>query len=161
MPKKLFAFLLLFISLTASSWAWKSASWGLSFTEPQGWPSQTTSDSVMFASPGGEGGIGVKYQATGGQEINDEDLDEIYPAVASMFEQLYHGKLLGLHTVNINGKKMMKMSIEVQDEVKLLITGYVAIHNGKTFMFVLTTEPANHNAMMPYLDSMVKSAKFQ
>ena len=107
-----------------------------------------------------QGRIGVKVEPSNGTELTAESIDAAAPYIGPMFEKLYNAKLLGLRSVTINGKTMMKMSLTANQGEQIQITGYVTTYKGKMYTFVLSSDKASHNSMMPYLDAVVNSAKF-
>ena len=70
------------------------------------------------------------------------------------------GAITDINSVTINGKTMMKMSLTANQGEQIQITGYVTTYKGKMYTFVLSSDKASHNSMMPYLDAVVNSAKF-
>ncbi len=159
MPKKLLAFLLIFVSLSACAFAWISDEGKISFSEPQGWKAEKDWNGVVFhGRPSYSGTITVNWKQCQDAEFTDELANQIIDFQKKLFENMGK-KVLGARTVTVNGVLMVKFTVEDPD-TQHMTTIYSAVHNYINYTFTLSSDKSAYSSVIPALDNMVKSAKF-
>ncbi len=159
MQKKIIAFLLIFVSLSAYAFAWKSSQWKIAFTEPQGWRTNKLEYGVIFnPTDGSFGFMGLNCNESQHANMTNAMAEQI--ASKSKNISMPKTKVLGSRIVNINGQLMVKTTMMHELSHITYDISYTTIHNHIEYTFMLNCEKQDYSKFSPVLDKMVKSAKF-